>query len=173
MTQNTEQFVRLYARHEQAIHRYVYGLLPNADDAQEVMQETAVALWRRFDTYDQNLPFAPWACGFARLEVLKHYRNRKGLPCPLSEEVIERLASQYDGELDDLNRRRQALDDCLRKLPPKDSSLVRIRYETNTTIREMAQRDGASEHTLYKALERIRRALFDCVTQSLEMQDTV
>lgn len=167
----TEQFVRLYARHEQAIYRFVYGILPNAADAQEVMQETAVALWRQFEKYDPEQPFVPWGCAFARFEVLKFYRKQKNKPLPLNEKVLEKLATQYSTDLDELNQRRRALDNCVEKLPGKDKTLLRHRYEKATTIREIAKRNGASEHTLYKNLDRIRRVLSDCISHAVATMD--
>ena len=173
MPVDTEQFVQLFVRHEPQIYRYVYGLLPNATEAQEVMQETAVALWRRFAEYDADKPFLAWACGFARFEVFNHYRRQSRRPSPLADDVLEQLSVPFFNGIDDLNRRRAALDDCLTKLPEADRRLVQIRYESQTTVREMARTNGASEHTLYKALERIRRMLFDCVSRTLAAQEAL
>ncbi len=164
---NTEQFVQLFVRHEQQVYRYIYGLLPNAADAQEVMQETAVAIWRRFSDFDPSQSFLAWACGFARYEVLNHYRRQRRRPAPLQDDVLEQLAGGFVDRIDELNRRRAALDDCVDKLPDKERRLIEVRYGGQRTVREMAASNGASEHTLYKALERIRRALFDCVTRTL------
>ena len=61
----TEQFVRHFAGAEHEIYRYVLALVPNGSDAQDIVQETAVALWRKFDEYNPNEPFIPWACRFA------------------------------------------------------------------------------------------------------------
>jgi RNA polymerase sigma-70 factor (ECF subfamily) len=40
-------------------------LVPNLPDAEDIVQQTAVALWEKFDEYDPKLPFTPWACRFA------------------------------------------------------------------------------------------------------------
>src|SRR5437764_8983979 len=67
----TELLVRLLSRHQEELFRYIFTLLPNEDDAREVLQETSVALFRKFADYDPDKPFLAWAHGFAYLEVLK------------------------------------------------------------------------------------------------------
>ena len=67
----TEDFIRLYASHERRLRRYVSPLMPQADAVDDVVQETAVALMRKFDEYDSAQPFFHWACRFAYFEVLQ------------------------------------------------------------------------------------------------------
>ena len=60
-----QRFLSLFLRSEQEIFRYVAALVPNATDAEDIVQQTALALWEKFDAYDPTLPFTPWACRFA------------------------------------------------------------------------------------------------------------
>ena len=43
-------FLRLYTEHEPSLRGFVRSLLPSREDAREVMQDLAVALWRKFET---------------------------------------------------------------------------------------------------------------------------
>ena len=54
-----DDFLRLLLKSEREILRYVMVLVPQAADAQEVFQETAVALWKQIDKYDPAQPFTP------------------------------------------------------------------------------------------------------------------
>jgi len=60
-----QQFLSLFLRSEREIFRYVAALVPNVSDAEDIVQQTAVALWEKFHAYDQTQPFTPWACRFA------------------------------------------------------------------------------------------------------------
>ena len=60
-----QRFLSLFLRSEREIYRYVAALVPNPTDAQDIVQQTAVSLWEKFDAYDPALPFTPWACRFA------------------------------------------------------------------------------------------------------------
>jgi RNA polymerase sigma-70 factor (ECF subfamily) len=66
-------------RHQEDLFRYIYSLLPHQEDARDALQETSVALYRKFADYDPDKPFLAWAYGFAYLEVLKQReRNQRG-----------------------------------------------------------------------------------------------
>jgi RNA polymerase sigma-70 factor, ECF subfamily len=41
------------------------ALVPNVADAEDIVQQAAIALWEKFDAYDPAQPFTPWACRFA------------------------------------------------------------------------------------------------------------
>ena len=75
-----DRFTRLLLDHQPDILRSVRLLVPHAADAQEIMQETSVALWKQFATYDPSRSFGQWARGFARIEVLRFRRKRGQQP---------------------------------------------------------------------------------------------
>src|SRR5678816_4304895 len=60
-----QRFLSLFLRSEREIFRYVAALVPNMADAEDIVQQTALALWEKFDSYDPSQPFTPWACRFA------------------------------------------------------------------------------------------------------------
>ena len=70
-------FLRLLLDSEREILRYVMAIVPRADDAREIFQETAVALWKQIEKYDPSLPFTPWACRFAANKA-KEYLRKQG-----------------------------------------------------------------------------------------------
>ena len=61
--------MRLLLKSERELLRYVMVLVPNVNDARDVLQETAIALLRTIDKYDPDRPFVPWACRFALNEA--------------------------------------------------------------------------------------------------------
>src|SRR5438270_8464644 len=90
----TELLVRLLSRHQEDLFRYIFALLPHEEDARDVLQETSVALFRKFADYDPAKPFLAWAYGFAFLEILKQReRNQRGTRL-FKQELVERLARE-------------------------------------------------------------------------------
>lgn len=74
----TEILVRLLSQYQGDLFRYIFALLPHEEDAQDVLQETCVALYRKFEEYDPSKPFLAWAYSFAFLEILKQReRNQR------------------------------------------------------------------------------------------------
>lgn len=51
-----QQFLSLFLRSEREVFRYVSVLVPNVADAEDIVQQTALALWEKFDTYDPEPP---------------------------------------------------------------------------------------------------------------------
>lgn len=164
----TEQIVRLLSVHQEQLYRYVFALLPNEQDAKDVLQETCVALCRKFDEYDQSRPFLPWAYRFAYLEVLKHRQHRRRNGVALSQDVVEVLARERDEQSELLDARLRALEECLQELPETDLQLIQGRYRSSLSTESLAERLEMSRRSLFRNLERVRRVLFDCITRRLE-----
>lgn len=163
---DTPEFVELLLRHQNDLLRYLVPLVGNLNDAQDVLQETAKAIWRKFDEYDSARPFLPWAKSFARNEVLLHLRRNRRYTF-LSEELIEQMM-QAPAETDNLTmRRRSALAECLQKLSADDRLLLDRRYDDRNTLEQLAADLGCTANVLYKSLGRIRRALHECIDRRL------
>jgi RNA polymerase sigma-70 factor (ECF subfamily) len=68
---------------------------------------------------------------------------------------------------EELDERHEALAECLQKLPTRDRELVLTRYEPGSGVAEAAQRTGRSMDAAYKALNRLRKLLHDCVSDRM------
>jgi RNA polymerase sigma-70 factor (ECF subfamily) len=164
-TARAELLVRLLSKHQDELFRYIFALLPHEEDARDVLQETSVALYRKFAEYDPEKPFLAWAYGFAYLEVLKQReRNQRGTR-HLRRELVERLARERQQHEPMLQARLQALEQCLEQLPPADRELIRQRYQARERTEEMVRRAGASRRTFFRKLDRIRRSLLECINR--------
>ena len=93
----TEMLVRLLSRHQEQLFRYIFALLPHEEDARDVLQETSVALYRKFDDYDPDKPFLAWAYSFAFLEILKQ-RERNRRATHFLKRELPRTAKPYRAE---------------------------------------------------------------------------
>ena len=166
-----EEIVRLLARHQEELFRHIFALLPHEEDARDVLQETCVALYRKFADYDAGKPFLAWAYGFACVEVLKQRERNQRAIRHLSREVIERLAQERAQREPLLQARLQALEHCLAQLPPADQQLIRDRYQGKAGTDWLLRQVGTSRRTLFRNLERVRRVLFECINQRMTTVD--
>ena len=117
-----ERFLRLFLRSEREILRYVAILVPNLADAQDIVQETAVALWKKIDQYDPAQPFTAWACRFALLEARQYTKRWQRWPAVLDVDVVEQLIERRTALTGQLDQRREYLADCVAKLPVASTS---------------------------------------------------
>ena len=119
-----DDFLRLLLRSEREILRYVMVIVPNAADAQEVFQETAVALWKQVDKYDSREPFTPWACRFAANKAKEHLRKQGRWKGFLDEDVASTLLARREQLTPQLDRRMVPLRDCVGQLPDHNRTLI-------------------------------------------------
>lgn len=158
-----QQFLSLFLRSEREIFRYVSALIPNLTDAEDIVQQTAVALWEKFDAYDPALPFTPWACRFALNKARQWIERRQRWQALLEAGLAEELAQRREELRPELEFRLKHLEGCLRKLREEDRSLVEGYYYHRTAIEKLADTSGRTTAATYKALQRIRHALLICV----------
>lgn len=172
-TKQNEEFVRLYAKDEGRLRRYVGALVPAMADVDDILQETAIALMRKFDQYDSAQPFFNWACRFALYEVLQHRKRAKTRRHHFSDEVIEAIAAEYQQHQQLSDQRKRALAGCLHKLEDQDRRLVELRYFSEETVESLAHRIEEPVTKLYRSLARIRYVLAACVRKSLAAEGTL
>jgi RNA polymerase sigma-70 factor (ECF subfamily) len=164
-----ERFVRLFVEGQRQILRYILTLVPDVDDAHEILQDTAMDLWRKFDRYDPAFPFAPWAFRFAFRRVLKYREQRARRAKFLSIESLNLVAAERSEKEGILEERWRALEGCLQKLCEDDRLLVEHRYSRQISVAQIAEITGRNASALYKALDRIRRRLFECVNRWVQL----
>ena len=165
-----DQFLRLYAECEVALHTFVRSMLPTREEALEVMQEVIVILWQKFSQVDD---FRPWAFGVARLAALRRLERRKRDRHVFDSELVSQLADEAAAMNVRHSDQREALESCLEKLPATQRELVIIAYTKGTRMDDLAARRGQTPVSLYKLLHRIRQALLECVRRTLAQEETI
>jgi RNA polymerase sigma-70 factor, ECF subfamily len=164
-----DEFLRRFVRSQQDLYAYILTLVPNIADAQDILQETAVALWAKAEEYRLDEPFMPWATSFAWHQVRKfrlYQARRQRHVIALSDEALNALAVDRAEFEASGEGREQILQQCVEKLAEEDRLLLRQRYDQKRPLREVAQDCGTEVAHLYKRLGRIRRALVDCIDRT-------
>ncbi len=165
-----QRFLSLFLRSEREIFRYVAALIPNVADAEDIVQQTALALWEKFDAYDPSQPFTPWACRFA-LNKTRHWLERRERWRTLLEKGLAEELAQRRAELQpELDSRLKHLEGCLAKLPAEQFSLVEGYYYRREEIEALATHSGRSVAATYKMLQRVRLILQGCIENAARPQ---
>ena len=154
--------------HQVQIFGYLYSLVRNFDDADDLFQQTSLAMWNKYELYDPSRSFVAWACGVARFEVSNFLRSRSRQRLYFSDDLSLLLVdAQEDLEKDGVEERREALAGCVKKLRKGDQQLVEACYGEESRVPEVARKWGRSSQSIHNSLRRIRRSLFECVRRSL------
>ena len=158
-----QRFLSLFLRSEREVFRYVAALVPNVADAEDIVQQTALSLWEKFDSYDPNQPFTPWACRFALNKTRQWLERRQRWQALLEGGLAEELAQRREELKPELAARMKHLEGCLNKLPEEQRSLVEGYYYRRDGIEKLAESSGRTLAATYKTLQRVRQALQVCI----------
>lgn len=170
-TERHHRFLRLFTAHEPAIRAHVRRLVPARADADDVMQEISVVLWEKFDSFREDADFKAWAFGVARYEVLAWLRDRGRDRLVLDEEVVTKIAEETTAEEPRLERQREALEHCMKKVPGDQRDLLMQAYQPESRIQQVAQNSGRSVAGFYQWLHRMRRMLLECIRRALSQEE--
>lgn len=162
-----ELFLRLFTANEAALRGFVRALVPTRADANDVMQETAIVLWRKFGEFATGDDFRRWAFGVARMKVLSWRRDAARDRHVFGDETTALIAEETEARTDSLEAQREALHACIGKLPLEQRTLVDAAYAPGAIIEEVARGTGQTAMALYKKLHRIRMALVECTRRVL------
>lgn len=167
-TSRQEPFLRLFLRHQLQIEACVRTLVPHQADADELLQDVAAVLWRKFDDFQPGTRFDHWACRVAHNHVLNYFRSKRQEKLVFSETLLASLAEEVVRQNDLWMDRRDALENCLSRLPSTDRQLIRRRFLGCSTNRAVAQQTGRSESSVSRALNRIYSTLLKCIHRQLD-----
>jgi RNA polymerase sigma-70 factor, ECF subfamily len=160
------EFLTLWTADARRVSAYIYSLVHNWSDADDLLQETSVVLLEKFDQFEPGTSFSAWACKVAYLKVLEFYKRRRPVE-HLDEiflEAVHHDAMQFSEGLD---RRLEALADCLKELSDKDRKLIELRYRGECPIPVVAKKTSRTVTAVYKALERSQKTLLRCIRRKL------
>jgi RNA polymerase sigma-70 factor, ECF subfamily len=167
-----EQLVALLTRHQAALAAYIFSLLPHRAQADDVLQESNLVLWRKAADYDPALPFMPWACRIAHFQVKAALRDASRDRHVFDSELIDLLAAEEGADSEATSKLDHALRNCLEELPADKRELILHRYQPEASVHEMAATRNLSPGALSGQLHRIRQMLESCVEQKLSTQLT-
>jgi RNA polymerase sigma-70 factor (ECF subfamily) len=161
-------FLRLYASSEGALHTFVRSLVPTRQMALEVVQDVILVLWNKFE---DTTAFQPWAFGVAKKVALQHLRRVSRDRHVFDDDLVHRLSEESAARVEVHDRHREALQNCLQKLPEPQRDLVLSAYAPGVRIDELAAERGQTPMALYKILHRIRQSLLRCVDRTLATEE--
>ncbi len=165
-----EEFEQLLGLYERRIYAYIKTLIPNAIDAENVLQETCIVLWRKFTDYKRGTNFVAWAMSVARFMAFKERDRQIKNPVKYSDALLCNVSERTESIVEEYENRKKILGDCIASLSENDRYLLRCKYEGLMTIRVIAAKTGRSEGGVYKTMQRIHRTLGSQVTKKMDKE---
>jgi RNA polymerase sigma-70 factor, ECF subfamily len=165
-SRQNEAFVQLLAGEQTRLLHYVVMLLGDIHEAQNVLQEANLVLWRKAREFEPGTNFSAWARRVAYWQVQAYIRDRRRDRLVFDEQLAEQL-SRIEPEESVGDETRLALRHCLSGLRPAHRRLLKLRYDRGLSITNLAERMDRSQSAIKVGLLRIRRVLLKCIEKKM------
>ena len=162
-------FRALYGRYRAPLMRFSRHLAGHAGDAEEVFQETWIAVIHSRARYSVRARFATWLFAIAHRRAADRHRQRGRRPMHTGAEsalLVEMQAAPESGQPAELamaEARQRTLHAAIARLPFEQREVFLLRAETGLGVREIASITRSLPETtrsrLRYALRELRKAM--------------
>ncbi len=167
-------FRALVERHQRAVYAVVSRILPNRDDADDIVQEVFVQAYRSIASFRGDASFSTWLCRIAINAAIKRAKTQgRRQTISLDDEEFANdalLRSEDPGPEEQIQR--SARDAAVRKavmaLPEKHRLVVAMHYFDGHSCQEIADTIGCSVGTVWSRLHYASRKLKEDLAWLLE-----
>lgn len=168
----TADFLNLLSEHERKFSMYVIGLVGSPQDAQDILQEGKLVMWRNFDAFKPGTNFVAWGRKILFHKILSYRRQSKRFAYSLlNEETLRLLDAEIPASAVAREKRwadrERALEDCVAGLKNDHRKILELRYRDEASIQRISHEVGRTEGAVYRLLSRLRAALYDCIESTL------
>ena len=161
-----QQFEQILAEHKERIFRIcrVYAVAPI--EPQDLFQEVIFQVWKSFSSFKGKSKISTWIYRIAvnvchRSKMRFDKRNHK----MVRFESIQFLPAE-DALDEEQQERYSALKACISVLNESDRTIV-VLYLEELPYKEIASITGLTENHIAVKMKRIKKLLFECITQKL------
>ncbi|MBO0712021.1 MAG: sigma-70 family RNA polymerase sigma factor [Acetobacteraceae bacterium] len=149
----------LYARYNARIFRYALRLLGSRADAEDLVSDVFLDVWRRADTFEGRAQVSTWLIGIARNKAIDMRNSRSAEPW--DEDVASAIEdTTANPEADVLARNRNGIiRACLTQLSPAHREIIDLVYYHGQSIDDIAKLTGVPHATVKTRMFYARKRL--------------
>ena len=153
----------LMLAHQQAVFRFAYLLLGDADDAEDIAQETFLRGWRALRTFDSTRPLRPWLLTIAANLATNRRRSMGRYLAALVRAFRDEPKSLTTEEKNLQHTDADELWRAVKHLEERDQQIIYLRFFLNLSVSETAEAlniaEGTVKSRLSRALEKLRSVI--------------
>jgi RNA polymerase sigma-70 factor (ECF subfamily) len=150
--------------HQEPIFRYAYLLIGDADEAEDIAQETFIRAYRALERFDTQRPMRPWLLRIAA-NLASNRRRSLGRYFAVLQRAFQQERPAQKGVEEQSRQVSQAHEvwEAIRQLKASDAQVIYLRYFLELSVEEAAQAmnvpAGTVKSRLHRASERLRRVI--------------
>lgn len=152
-------FDELVNRYSQRLFKFIHNKTGNADNAEDIIQDTFVRAWLHIGKYNPTYSFSTWLYTIAIRLTQNHFRKKK--PITIEDEILDTRCRHTDEPVESMIRKEQAglLWEKAAVLKPEHYNILWLKYVEQQTIEEIAKTTGKSQVSVKVILHRSRNKL--------------
>ena len=108
--ESRKRLMALMTRHQRRIYSYIYTLVPNRPDADDILQETSLVICEKFDEFEAGTDFVAWACQIAYWRVRYARQKFARGKVMFNQDVLDAVAKTAGTMVEELDKRHEALN---------------------------------------------------------------
>lgn len=169
---NQHAFRVLVERHSQSVFRLAFRMTGNEQDAEDVVQETFLRVYKQLQNFDGRAAFSTWLyriCANCSLDLIRSRKSRNEQQSSANDEAalhwLDRVAAP-DPSPERLTQSRQIaglLEPALNRLSEIERTAFVLRhyegYDTGQIAEVLGVGVSAAKHSVFRAVQKLRRAL--------------
>lgn len=153
------QYAYLVSKYMKRVVSIAWGIVRNADDAEDLAQEAFVKAYRTIARFQSGEPFGPWIYRIVTnlaLDLLKHRRRFRHEELTDTEAAPRRDSADLPALTSEIARR---IDDAIESLPEMQRVVARLHLVEQFSHTEVSAMTGVSEGTVRSHLSLARSKL--------------
>lgn len=137
---DNKAFTLLYDSYAKNLYGIIYNLLKDREEAEDVLQETFVKIWKNLDTYNESKGrFFTWLLNIARNSAIDRLRSKN-----FNNNQKNLSSDNFVHILDDTTRTMNKIDtigiqEFVKKLKPKCIQLIDLLFFKGYTQQEVSE----------------------------------
>lgn len=166
----------LMLAHQEVVFRFVYLLLGDPDDAEDVAQETFLRAWDHLKRFDATRPLRPWLLSIASNLASNHRRSLGRYLSALKRAFREQPTSPG---IEERNLQRMEADQlwkAVQTLNVNDQQIIYLRYFLDLSVAETSDvlriAQGTVKSRMSRALKKLRKIIRQDYPFLVEGRDT-
>ena len=160
-------FVELYRAINRRVFLFAKYRLGNREDAEEVLDDTAMELWKHPDRFRGESRFMTYVLGIANNKAISLLR-RRGCFEESSEEDPRDMPDDDPTPVDAVSRKETlgAIQQCMEQLSERQSTIVYLAYFEDLSRGEIGRIVGCTENAVRQHLCQALRKMKGCLAAS-------
>lgn len=165
------EFLQLFLNNQKRLYGFIRTLVAHKAEAEDILQDTAMIMWKKFSEYEPGTSFLAWGFTIARYNIIYHHRKNKSIR-QFSEETLQEILSRHEKTFGEMDVRIQALEQCLSQLQGPDRKMIHLRYDYELRPKAIAKQLDEPVARVYKSLARIHNSLLGCIRRRITTMET-